>query len=338
MRNASDRGIQGSRFSPVSAKLHGMLTFEREISALEVDGRLDAATAARLRVIERREIFSVYPELRALSWAGVMLVVTGVGVLVGKNLDRIGPVSLAMAIALASAVCYAYALWRQKAARSSLVDDYVLLLGALLLSADLGYIETQFELLGQGWPRYLLLLTMVHGAGAYLFRSRALLALSISALASWIGIEQRLTRTIDQVLFHHAETAMRMYACAAIVLAWRVIDQRVRAARDFERVFDHFVANFALLGSLVLVFDAPFRLAGAILTLAVAGAVVSYGMRRGSEAFVLYAYAYAVVAVDVLVVTRLRSPTLGLLFLVVSTIAAIVGLFALHGVHRRRTS
>jgi predicted membrane protein DUF2157 len=315
-----------------------MITFERELSALEADGRLDAAMAARLRAIERREIFSVYPELRALSWAGVMLIVGGVGVLVGKNLDRVGPVTLAMAMALASAACYAYALWRRKSARASLVDDYVLLLGALLLSADLGYIEAQFALLEQGWPRYLVLLAVAHGAGAYLFGSRALLALSISALASWIGIEQRLTRTIDQLLFHHAETAARMYACAAIVLVWRLVDQRVRAARDFEPVFDHFVANFALSGSLILAFDAPYRLAGTILTLAVAGAVVSYGIRRGSEAFVLYAYAYAVVAVDVLVVVRLRSPTAGLLFLVVSTIAAIIGLFVLHGVYRRRTS
>ena len=72
-----------------------MLTFERDIAALEADGRLDAATATRLRARERREIFSVYPELRALSWVGVMLVVAGVGVLVGKNLDRIGPVTLA---------------------------------------------------------------------------------------------------------------------------------------------------------------------------------------------------------------------------------------------------
>ena len=315
-----------------------MLTFEREISALEADGRLDGATAARLRSIERREIFSVYPELRALSWAGVMLVVAGVGVLVGKNLDRIGPLTLAAAIAVASAACYAYALWRRKSATASLVDDYVLLLGALLLSADLGYIEVQFELLEHGWPRYLLLLAFVHGAGAYFFGSQALLALSISAVASWIGIEQRPTRALDLLFVHHMETAARTYACAAIVFAWRVVDQRVRGAREFAPVFDHFVANFALFASLVLVFDRPYRLAGAILTLIAAAAVVTYGMRKRSEAFVLYAYGYAVVAVDVLVVSHLRAERDALLFLVVSTIAAIVGLFVLHGVYRSRTS
>jgi hypothetical protein len=314
-----------------------MLTFEREIAALEADGRLDAVTSARLRARERREIFSVYPELRVLSWAGVMLIVAGVGVLVGKNLDRIGPLTLASAIGLAAAACYAYALWRRRSAKTSLVDDYVLLLGALLLSADLGYIEAQFALLDDGWPRYFAFLTVVHGVSAYVFRSRTLLALSISALASWVGVEQRGLRAIDTLLFHHTETAIRLYACAAVVTAWRLVDRRARGAGNFEPVFDHFIANFALFGALALAFDAPTRMPGTMLTLVVAAAVVAYGMRRRSEAFVLYAYGYAVLAVDVLVVSRLRSPTAGLLFLVVSAIAAIVGLFVLHGVYRRRT-
>src|SRR5262245_15171731 len=140
------------------AKLDTMLTFEREIAALEADGRLDAASARRLRAIERREVFSVHPELRALAWAGVMLVVAGVGGLLGKHLDRIGPGTLAAGVALASALCYAYAAWRRKVGKASLVDDYVLLLGALLLSADLGYVEAEFRLLDNGWPRHLLLL------------------------------------------------------------------------------------------------------------------------------------------------------------------------------------
>ena len=44
----------------------------------------------------------------------------------------------------------------------------MLLLGALLLSADLGYIEAQFKLLEHGWPRYLLLLAVDMGLGTHL--------------------------------------------------------------------------------------------------------------------------------------------------------------------------
>jgi hypothetical protein len=313
-----------------------MLTFEREITALEAAGQLDAAAAARLRAIERREIFSVYPEVRALSWGGVMLIVGGVGVLVGKNLDRIGPLALACAIALAATACYGYAAWRRRSATRSLVDDYVLLLGALLLSADLGYVESQLHLLDQGWPRHLLILAVVHGIGAYVFASRALLALSISALAAWFGIEQRTDAVVDSLFMHQTVTAIRAYACAAVVVAWRLIDGRVNPSRELEPVFDHFAANLALLGALVLTFDNTTRSAGTLLTLVVAAAVVAYGMRRGSEAFILYAYVYAVIAVDVFAVDQIRSITPALLYLVVSTVAAIVGLFVLHARYKRR--
>ena len=47
--------------------------------------------------------------------------------------------------------------WRRRAGRTHLADDYVLLLAALLASADIGYIESQFHLLGPVWQRHFLL-------------------------------------------------------------------------------------------------------------------------------------------------------------------------------------
>ena len=296
------------------------------------------ATALRLRAVERREVFSIYPELRALSWAGVMLVVAGVGVLLAQNLDRIGPSALAAALAVAAAACYGWAWWRRTTGTGSLVDDYVLLLGALLLGANIGYVEVQFQLLDQGWPRHLLLLAAVHGAGAYVFGSRVLLALSISSLAAWLGIEQRLERTVD-VLFDHDRigTAARAYLTAVIVGGWRLVHQRLGGPREFGPVFDHFMAHLALLGSLVLTFQASSRAAGTIATLLVAAAITAYGVRRASEALVLSAYVYAVIAVDVFAVAHLRTVRASLVYLVASTIVAIVGLFLVHGFYGRRT-
>jgi hypothetical protein len=86
----------------------------------------------------------------------------------------------------------------------------------------------------------------------------------------------------------------------------------------------------------VLAFDDAARPAGTLLTLAVAGAVVAYGIRRGEEAFILYASVYAVVAVDSFALNHIRGATTMLLYLVVSSIAAIVGLFMLHSRYKRR--
>src|SRR5438045_8569334 len=117
-----------------------MFSLAPEITRLRDEGVLPPEPAGELIANERREVVSVYAELRFLTWGGVMLIVTGVGVLVSKHLDEIGPLAIALAIAAASAACYAWATWKRGGV-ASLVDDYVLLLAALLLSADVGYVE-----------------------------------------------------------------------------------------------------------------------------------------------------------------------------------------------------
>ena len=46
---------------------------------------------------ERPDTVSIYAELRAIAWLGVML---------SKNLDRIGPIAICSAIGLISFDCY----------------------------------------------------------------------------------------------------------------------------------------------------------------------------------------------------------------------------------------
>lgn len=89
-----------------------MFTVAREIADLRDSGAITTEQAAPLIAREKREIVTVYAELRFLTWAGVMLIVTGVGVLVKNHLDQIGPLAIAVAIALGAAVCYAWAAYK----------------------------------------------------------------------------------------------------------------------------------------------------------------------------------------------------------------------------------
>jgi hypothetical protein len=300
-----------------------MLSYEPELAQLRPI--LGDRAADVLIARERREVFSLYPELRLMSWAGVMLLATAAGIVLKNNLDRIGPLALAIAIGLAAAACYAWTWWRR--ARASLVDDYVLLLGALLLSADVAFVETQFHLLGGQWQRHFLLLAIAHGVGAYVFGSRMVLSLSIAAFAAWLGVEQRHVLELNA----DRDFAMRAFLCAALVLVWRAIDLRVRRVSDFTPVFEHFAAMLALSGGFVLMIEDDTRVAGCLATILIAAIVIAWGVRTRRESFVLYAYLYAVVAVDVLIVNAISDvEALALLFIVVSTIAAVVGLIVIH--------
>jgi hypothetical protein len=296
-----------------------MLSYEPELERLRPilgDTRTEALLAH-----DRREVFSLHPELRILGWSGAMLLATAAGIVLKNNLDRIGPLALSLLIGVAAAACYAF-VWSRRA-RAGVVDDYILLLGALLVSADVAFIESQFHLLGNAWHRHFLILAIVHGVTAYLFRSRIVLSLSITAVAAWLGVR-------DTPFAKPTDYAIRAFACAALLLAWRGAHQRFDRTREFAPSLEHFAANVAFAGSIALMFDDGTRVIGCLAALAIAAAVVAWGVRMRREMFVLYAFLYAVLAIDVLFAEVVGEEALTFLFVVLSIIGAIACLFAIH--------
>ncbi len=307
-----------------------MLSYEPELEGLRATGTLDDASAARLIAIERRDVFSIAAEVRTATWIGVMLIITGAGIVVSKHIKDIGPITLAVLISLASAACYTWAWWRRR--QPSLVDDYILLLAALLLSTDVGYLEHQFHLFGPAWPRHFLILAFVHAVVAYLFDSRLVMSLSVGALAAWLGIE----RNIEALDRSGVEIGVRAIICAAIVLVWREVDRRVRPGTHFSDLFAHFIANIAFWGALILTFQERTQWIGALLALAFAVVSARFAFLTNSEMFLMYAYIYGIIAFDWVVSDLLHEAALITLYLVFSTVVAIVGLFITHNRFRKR--
>jgi len=304
-----------------------MLTYEPELTDARDDGALTPATAARLIAMQRREVFSLFAEVRTLAWIGAMLVAAGVGVLISNHIKEIGPLTIAIVLAAAAAGCYAWAWMRRE--RASLVDDSILLLGAMLVSADAGWIESQWHIAG---TNSLIILAIIHAGGAYRYKSRALLSLAIGALAGWLGIDRR----IDIVFSRDADLAFRAFICAAILLLWREADRRTRAKSEFTPVFDHAAVTLAFIGALILTANSETRTFGLLVTLVLACASAYYAFRSNVEAFLLYAVLYATLAVD--------SAVWGLddvvksLICFLTAIVAVAGLMIAHRRFRRPTS
>jgi len=313
-----------------------VLSLESEIEQLRSilgDARADALIAR-----ERREVFSLYPELRIAAWAGAMLLATAAGIVLENNLDRIGPVALAMLMALAATACYMWVWWRRT--RATIADDYVLLLGALLLSGDFAFIETQFHPLDHAWPRHFLILAVLHGGGAYAYRSRMLLSLSISALAAWMGIER------SELMFS-GDFTPRAFVTAGLVLVWRELHRRVILSREdgegspssltpFLRVFEHFAANLTLWGSLSLLREDETFYLGCVLAFAIALLVIWWGFRQRAESFVLYGFIYALIAADAPLFKHLEDTRLALAVFVSMIAGVVILIFLRKRFHERR--
>lgn len=292
-----------------------MISFEPELHRLRPllgDANTDALLAR-----ERREVFSLYPELRLVAWAGAMLLAAAAGLVLKNNLERIGPLALAMLMGVAAIACYAFVWWRRD--RAMLVDDFILLLGALLVSGDVAFIESQFGLFGEAWYRHFLILAVVHAAGAYAFGSRTLLSLAITAFAGWLGIR-------GAHVFEGTDYAVRAFGCAAGVVMARVANRR----RDFDGTYEHFAAILALLGGLSLAIEPEWHAAACLLTIAIAAAIIGWGFRTRREPFVLYAFPAAVIAADILLVHWIEDGGFVFFLMLLSTIGAIAALFVLH--------
>ncbi|HXV62077.1 MAG TPA: DUF2157 domain-containing protein [Vicinamibacteria bacterium] len=164
------------------------------ISTLDREGILSQQQVAVLRPIAEGRRLSVHYELRFLLYVGVLLLTAGVGALIEQNLDDISPVAIAFGIGIAAASCLA---WVQRkapsfswgsAASTHLAFDYVLLLGVLLASADIAYVEAQFTPLGEHWSWHLFWMSLFMAGLALRYDSRVVFSLALSTFAAWRGI------------------------------------------------------------------------------------------------------------------------------------------------------
>ena len=302
-----------------------MHSLEEELRDLRATMAIDEAAAAHAVALERRILFSVFDELRATLYAAVALVVTGVGILVKEHLDRIGPLTLTFGLAIAGAACYVPAIRVNSRGKGQThVTEYLLLLGALIVSADVGYAESQFHLLGANWSRHLLVLAVFHAFTAYALQSRLVLSVALTSLAGWFGIE-RGSGNLLPWNFATPGLGLRALVCSAVILVWRAIDERSNAAR-FREVFEHFAANLAFWGAVGWCSNAHMRVAGVVTSLLLAAIAVRKALRSGTESFVVYGVGYTALGLS-LVVAQVTDLTLfgaTLVLVIVLTAAAVL--------------
>ncbi|NJD30808.1 MAG: DUF2157 domain-containing protein [Gammaproteobacteria bacterium] len=301
-----------------------MHTLEPEIRILRAEGALDDATASRSIALDRGDVFSLHRELRLTLYAGVALVTGGVGTILARNIDRIGPLAIVVAVAAAAVACGLPAVRARRAGQPlSTVADYLLLLAVLLASADLGYAEHAFELLGPLWSWHLLLLAAFHALVAYTFRSSLVLSASLAALAGWFGVGASFS-DVPLLDTPSPEVGARALSCAAVIATWRFADRYRDPATPFMSVFDHVAMNVAFWGALAWCHPMPWLLAGLPLLVVLSAMAIRKGLGEGREMFLVYGVGYAALGVCIAIAPRISGGRAapGFVLLVVCAAAA----------------
>jgi drug/metabolite transporter (DMT)-like permease len=305
-------------------RARGILTDERE-----------ARTFLR---VARGELVSVHDELRLLLYAGVLLITAGVGFLVRENVDRLGPVGIAFGIGIAAAASFVFVgktaapfTWSE-APSTHVAFDYVLLLGVLLASADLAYLEARFTPLGPNWPWHLLIASLAMAALAIRFDSRILFSLALSTFAAWRGVSGSMVG-YDIWPSFGAATRWNALGCGGVFVLLGVLFARKRRKAHFEPIATYLGVALTLLAlaSGALGDEPEWSACTALLILAGAAlAVYSLHFQRRFPLFAMGALALYVGASRVVVPWLEDEDGLVFTWFLLTSAGAIAALVAAH--------
>lgn len=213
------------------------------VQVLGQDGVLRPAQVTLFGRVARGELVSLSPVLHALLYGGVLAVTGGVGLLLRDRVADLGPLVIALLIGAAALACLGWVARVAPPYSPGRVDaphmafDYILLLGALLVAADLAWCEWRFTPLGENWAWHLLVVSLLYGALALRFDSRVLFSLALASFAAWRGVA---VFSVEQALFGWAGNALAVrlngFACGLLFLGLGQLLVRRPVKAHFEPV------------------------------------------------------------------------------------------------------
>lgn len=234
------------------------------LDELNRQGILPSEQAAEITQIEQRRPFSLHWELRAILYAGILLLSSGLGLLIYDNFDRIGHGALLVAIAAACAGSFWFA-WQQRPAwtvaqtRSqawpgrSAFGDYALVLACLLFLTLEGYAQYAYNVFGERYGLVTLLPALIFLPLAYRFDHRGVLGMALTALISWVGVTVRPLELYFKTNFFNQTTVFSAIDLSLFLIGVALLLERRRIKPHFTYTYLTMAGNLlmvALLGGL----------------------------------------------------------------------------------------
>ena len=305
-----------------------MTTIDR-LDAWRAAGVISEAQHATLSEIVRRDRFSLFVELNAILYIGVISLVAGIGWTFRDYVANLGDATILAILSLLMILSFGYCFLRGPAYSNNEVEspsfafDYVFYFACLVLSATLAFIETRFEIF-HGWDMHLLIAALVFGGLAYRFDNRFVLSLGMSTLAAYLGLKVSGFDTLDSDRLRIAG-----FLYGAFLIGIGVLLKQLRIKAHFFDVYLQLGANAVLLAAISGVLDSRFELAylGALLLLA--AAAIYLGIRYRRFAFVAYGTLYGYAGLSIRVLDAVNGTAAGLAYLVITGSMVVIALVVL---------
>ena len=292
-------------------------------------GIITEAQHGLLAALVRRERFSLFLEINALLYLGVLALAGGLAWTFTTYFQRLGDffILAALSALLVGSLYYCFsrthAYSNAEVESPNIVFDYILYFACLVLSVELGYIEFRFEWLRDAWNNYLLFSSVVFFVLAYRFDNRFVLSLALSSLGGWFGIQ------VSTLRFHSTESlrmAGLMYAFVVALVGTFMTRRGIK--KHFLETYLHIattVGFVALISGLADNNANVFLIA--LLLMSVAS--VALGLRFKRFMFVVYGIIFGYIGVSYQVLQNVNEFSSVLTYFVVTGSGVIFLVFFL---------
>jgi hypothetical protein len=277
---------------------------------------------AAIASLVRKERFSLFLELNALLYIGVIALAGGLAWTFKTYFENLGDVFILAVLSFSLLVCLYYCFSRGVAYSNAPVEspnlffDYVLYFGCLVLAGELSYLEFRFQLMSESWDVYLLVSAIVFFVLAYRFDNRFVLSLGLSSLAGWFGLKYAGWSGIGLLKGSSAGslgTSGLIYGTVIALAGAELYRQDIK--KHFLDAYLHVAANVMLLAALSFE-SASGKAAYIALVSSLAVAVSVFGFRFRRFAFVAYGIVYGYAGISFQVLRSLRGDTAALSYFV----------------------
>ena len=295
-----------------------MSTLER-LETWKQAGTITGTQYEILCALVKRERFSLFLELNALLYLGVLSLVAGLAWTFSKHFERLGDVFILAVLStmFAGSLYYCFSkaapYSNEEIESPNFVFDYVVYLACLLLSVERGYIEFRFAWMREAWDWYLLFSSIVFFTFAYRFDNRFVLSLALSSLAAWFGVKISTVAGLDWT--EPLQVTGLVYGSVVALLGFFLHRRKIK--KHFLDTYLHIAANIifiALIAGLAGDNRSIYMLG---LLAASAGSVVA-GVRFKRFAFVVYGIVFGYIGVSSQVLKGVNEFTGVLTYIVVT--------------------
>ena len=222
---------------------------------------MDKDFLAKIRKQESGNLISVHWELKIILYLGVLLLTSGLGIMVYKNIDTIGHQAIVVFIALLSAGCFFYCFKTKapfsykKVEAPNQIFDYALLLGCLSFVSLIAYLQFEYTLFGNRFGLASFIPLLVLFFSAYYFDHLGILSLAITNLAAWAGITVTPTRILKDNDFNSDSIIYTGILLGILLVVASIASKKLKVKAHFEFTYSNFGTHVLFISCLAAMFN-----------------------------------------------------------------------------------